>query len=93
MAWRGVPVLPCDKIPISERNTSAILAMRTGEADEGVIGLRPATLPDEHEPGLSVRFTGIDEKAIISYLVSAYYSVAVLVPDALGVLENVELGR
>ncbi len=93
MAWRGVPVLPCDKIPISERNTSAILAMRTGEADEGVIGLRPATLPDEHEPGLSVRFTGIDEKAIISYLVSTYYSVAVLVPDALGVLENVELGR
>ena len=27
------------------------------------------------------------------YLVSAYYSAAVLVPDALGVLENVELGH
>ena len=36
---------------------------------------------------------GIDDKAIISYLVSAYYSAAVLVPDALGVLENVELDR
>jgi len=36
---------------------------------------------------------GIDEKAVISYLVSAYYSVAVLVPDALGVLDNVALGR
>jgi encapsulin shell SprI-like protein len=35
---------------------------------------------------------GISEKAISSYLVSTYYSVAVLVPDALGVLENVELG-
>ena len=34
----------------------------------------------------------IDEKAIISYLVSAYYSVAVLVPDALGILDNVEIG-
>ena len=30
---------------------------------------------------------------MISYLVSAYYSAAVLVPDALGVLENVEIGR
>ncbi|WP_409000808.1 hypothetical protein, partial [Streptomyces europaeiscabiei] len=26
-------------------------------------------------------------------LVTAYYSAAVLVPDALGVLENVEIGR
>ncbi|MGH3731169.1 MAG: family 2B encapsulin nanocompartment shell protein [Micromonosporaceae bacterium] len=92
-AWRGVPILPCNKIPISETNTSAILAMRLGKENEGVIGLRPAALPDEYRPGLNVRFMGIDEKAITSYLVSAYHSVAVLVPDALGVLENVELGR
>ncbi|MEJ3652898.1 family 2B encapsulin nanocompartment shell protein [Actinomycetes bacterium KLBMP 9759] len=91
--WRGVPVLPCSKIPISEHGTTSILAMRTGEESSGVIGLLPADLPDEHQPGLSVRFTGIDEKAVMSYLVSAYYSAAVLVPDALGVLENVEVGR
>lgn len=36
---------------------------------------------------------GIDDKAVISYLVSAYYSAAVLVPDALGVLENVQISR
>ena len=36
---------------------------------------------------------GIDEKAVISYLVSTYFSAAVLVPDAIGMLENVELGR
>lgn len=92
-AWRGVPFLPCDKIPITADNTSQILAMRLGLENQGVIGLRPACLPDEHEPGLNVRYMGIDEKAIISYLVSAYHSAAVLVPDALGVLENVELGR
>jgi hypothetical protein len=28
-----------------------------------------------------------------SFLVSAYYCAAVLVPDALGILENVEIGR
>ncbi|GAA3987771.1 family 2B encapsulin nanocompartment shell protein [Allokutzneria multivorans] len=93
MAWRGVPLLPCDKIPITESRTSSILVLRTGEEDQGVIGLRQTGLPDEYEPGLSVRFMGVNEKAIISYLVSAYYSAAVLVPDALGVLENVEIGR
>jgi hypothetical protein len=36
---------------------------------------------------------GISEQAIMSYLVTTYYSAAVLVPDALGVLENVEIGR
>ena len=38
-------------------------------------------------------FMAIDEKAVISYLVSTYFSAAVLVPDAIGMLENVEIGR
>ncbi|MQY11750.1 hypothetical protein SRB5_18690 [Streptomyces sp. RB5] len=92
-AWRGVPILPCNKIPISPEGTSSILAMRTGEENQGVVGLRQTGLPEEYEPGLSVRFMGIDEQAIISYLVSTYYSAAVLVPDALGVLENVQITR
>ncbi|MFI1200045.1 family 2B encapsulin nanocompartment shell protein [Streptomyces sp. NPDC020883] len=90
-AWRGVPILPCGKIPVSEEGTSAILAMRLGEEDEGVVGLRQTGIPDEYEPGLNVRFMGINDQALISYLVSTYYSAAVLVPDALGVLENVEV--
>jgi hypothetical protein len=67
--------------------------MRTGLDDGGVIGLHQTGIPDEVEPGLNARFMGIDDKAIISYLVSTYYSVAVLVPDALGVLDNVEIGH
>lgn len=92
-AWRGVPILPCNKIPITKENTSSVIVMRTGEDDQGVIGLRQTGLPEEYEPGLSVRFMGIDEKSVISYLVSTYYSAAILVPDALGVLENVEIAR
>ncbi|MBB6170966.1 CRP-like cAMP-binding protein [Nocardiopsis mwathae] len=92
-AWRGIPMLPCNKIPVSQTRTSSILLMRTGEDRQGVIGLHQTGIPDEYEPGLSVRFMGINEKAVISYLVSTYYSAAVLVPDALGVLENVEIGR
>ncbi|MEV0379235.1 family 2B encapsulin nanocompartment shell protein [Nonomuraea sp. NPDC050643] len=92
-AWRGVPILPCDKIPISRQGTSSILVMRTGEKDHGVVGLYQSGVPDEREPGLSVKFTGIDSRAVASYLVSAYHSVALLVPDALGVLENAEVTR
>ena len=93
MSWRGVPVFPCNKIPITKTRTSSILAFRTGVEDEGVIGLHQTGIPDEVQPGLNVRFMGINDKAIISYLVSAYYSAAVLVPDALGILENVEISR
>ncbi|MEU3693660.1 family 2B encapsulin nanocompartment shell protein [Streptomyces narbonensis] len=92
-SWRGVPILPCNKIPISKENTSSILAMRLGEDNQGVIGLRQTGLPEEYEPGLSVRFMGISEQAIMSYLVTTYYSAAILVPNALGVLENVEIAR
>ncbi|MFE5867374.1 family 2B encapsulin nanocompartment shell protein [Streptomyces roseifaciens] len=90
-AWRGVPILPCGKIPVSEEGTSSILAMRLGEGEQGVVGLRQTGIPDEYEPGLNVRFMGINDQALISYLVSTYYSAAVLVPDALGVLENAEV--
>jgi CRP-like cAMP-binding protein len=92
-AWRGIPILPCNKLPISEARTTSIMLMRVGEKEQGVIGLHQAGIPDEIEPSLSVRFMGISEKAIISYLVTKYFSAAVLVPDALGILENVELGR
>ncbi|GGZ02847.1 family 2B encapsulin nanocompartment shell protein [Streptomyces poonensis] len=92
-AWRGVPLLPCSKIPVSAAGVSSVLALRTGEDDEGVVGLHQVGIPDEYEPGLNVRFMGIDDQAVISYLVSTYFSAAALVPDALGLLENVETAR
>ncbi len=92
-AWRGLPIFPCNKIPVTQDNSSSILVLRTGLENQGVIGLHQTGIPDEYQPSVSVRFMGINEKAIISYLVSAYYSVAVLVPDALGILENAEIGR
>jgi hypothetical protein len=93
VAWRGVPIFPCNKIPITDGHVSSILVLRTGEDNQGVVGLHQTGIPDEYQASLSVRFMGINEKAVISYLVSAYFSVAILVPDALGVLENVEIAR
>lgn len=92
-AWRNYPILPCNKIPITKEGTSSILVLRVGEENQGVIGLHKTGIPDEYQPSLSVRFSGINDKAITSYLVSVYYSTAILIPDALGVLEDVEVGH
>jgi len=69
------------------------MLMRTGAENQGVVGLHQPGIPDEVQPSLNVRFMGINEKAVMQYLVSAYYSTAVLVPDALAILESVEIGR
>ncbi len=65
--------------------------MRVGEKDQGVIGLHQTGIPGEVMPSLSVKFMGINQKAVASYLVTKYFSCASLTADALGVLENVEV--
>jgi hypothetical protein len=92
LTWRGVPLIPSDKLPI-EKGKSKILLIRTGESRQGVVGLYQPNLPGEQTPGLSVRFMGINDKAIASYLVSLYCSLAVLVDDAIGVLEDVDVTK
>ena len=88
ITWRGVPLIPSDKLPI-EGNKSKILLIRTGENRQGVVGLYQPDLPGAQSPGLAVRFMGINHKAIASYLVSLYCSLAVLTDDAIAVLEDV----
>ncbi len=92
ITWRGIPLIPSDKVPIVNNKTK-ILLIRTGESRQGVVGLYQPNLPGEQSPGLSVRFMGINDKAIASYLVSLYCSLAVLVDDAIAVLEDVEIGN
>ncbi|MER0217037.1 MAG: hypothetical protein DU481_12810 [Nitrosomonas sp.] len=92
LTWRGIPLIPSNKLNITGGKTSIIL-LRTGESRQGVVGLYQPDLPGQQGMGLSVRFMGINHKAIASYLVSLYCSLAVLTEDALGVLENVEVGK
>jgi Phage capsid-like protein len=88
VTWRGIPLIPSDKVPVTDGKTK-ILLIRTGERRQGVVGLYQPNLPGQQTPGLSVRFMGINHKAIASYLVSLYCSLAVLTVDALGVLDEV----
>jgi hypothetical protein len=92
LTWRGLPLIPSDKIAVTGGKTR-ILLLRTGEARQGVVGLYQPNLPGEQTIGLSVRFMGINHKAIASYLISLYCSLAILTPDAVGVLEHVEVGK
>jgi len=92
LTWRGLPIIPSDKVRITN-GKSNILLLRTGESRQGVVGLYQPNLTGELSMGLSVRFMGINHKAIASYLISLYCSLAVLTDDALGVLENVEVDK
>jgi hypothetical protein len=100
LTWRGVPIIPTDKIhidgktkPTGPGGKTSILLLRVGEKKQGVIGLFQPGLPGEQTPGLSVRFMGINRKAIGSYLVSLYCSAAVLTDDAIASLDQVEVGN
>ncbi|MEU8690668.1 family 2B encapsulin nanocompartment shell protein [Streptomyces sp. NPDC048665] len=96
LTWRGVPLLPSDKVRFSGGagvGTTEILLMRLGEAEQGVVGLRPSKVADEVEPGLAMKNMGVDQKGITSYLMTAYFNAAVLVEDALAVLQNVEVSK
>jgi hypothetical protein len=94
LTWRGIPLIPTDKIHIrSKVNTSKILLLRVGERKQGCIGLFQPGLAGEQSPGLSVRYMGINNQAIASYLISLYCSSAVLTDDAIAILEDVDVGH
>ncbi len=92
LTWRGLPIFPSDKVKIDGGKTN-ILLMRVGENRQGVVGLYQPGLPNEQGMGLSVRFMGVSRKAIASYLISLYCSLAIMTEDALAVLDNVEVGK
>jgi hypothetical protein len=92
MTWRGIPIVPTDKLEVKGNKTN-ILLLRTGEKKQGVVGLFQPGIPGEVMPSLSVRFMGINHKAIASYLISLYCSLAILTEDALGVLEGVSVDQ
>jgi hypothetical protein len=92
ITWRGVPLIPSDKVPVAD-GKSKVLLLRVGAKRQGVVGLYQPGLTGEQSPGLSVRFMGISRNAIASYLISLYCSLAVHTDDALAVLEDVEVGK
>jgi hypothetical protein len=92
LTWRGLPIIPSDKLDVTDNGTN-ILLLRTGEKKRGVVGLFQPGIPGEVSPSLSVRWMGINQRGAAAYLVSLYCSAAVLTEDAVGVLENVRVDK
>ncbi|MDR1977029.1 MAG: hypothetical protein LBQ18_08600 [Campylobacteraceae bacterium] len=100
LTWRGIPLVPTNKLfvdglkePKGKAGKTNILLIRTGEKKQGVVGLYQNDVPNQHSRGLSVRFMGVNERAIASYLLSIYCSAAILSKDAIAVLEDVDVGN
>ncbi|MDR1570729.1 MAG: hypothetical protein LBS72_09615 [Oscillospiraceae bacterium] len=99
LMWRGVPIIPTDKLFVDgEKNPKAptgktsILLVRTGEAKRGAIGLYQGGIPNDQARGLSLRFRGINDHGVASYLLNLYCAVAILADDAVAALDDVEVG-
>lgn len=97
--WRGVPIIPSDKVEIQGQyltnrgvGITNIILVRTGEKEQGVVGLHQSGIPGEIAPSLSARLMGLDKYGVASYLLTKYFSLASLTDDAIAVLENVEVG-
>lgn len=93
--WRGVPIVLSDKVPLQRRDkksdVGSVLLLRVGEQQQGVVGLHQDGVGDENLPSMSVRFMGTDQEDVARYRVTAYFNIAVLANDALGVLHNVSV--
>ena len=56
LTWRGVPIVPSDKLPIdidpvTGAQTTSILLLRVGEGEQGVVGLQKSGVTGEIETG------------------------------------------
>jgi hypothetical protein len=91
VTWRGIPIIPTDKLSINAEGQTNILLLRVGESQQGAVGLQKTGVTGEVEPGLSVRYMGTNENSIASHLVTRYFSVAVLTDDAIARLDNVSV--
>ena len=87
ITWRGIPMVPCNKIPV-ERRARPDPARCAPAKSTGRHRPVPAGPAGRADPGPVGALHGHQPQAIASYLISLYCSVAVLTDDALGVLEE-----
>jgi hypothetical protein len=64
------------------------MLLRVGEDRQGVVGLSGTAMTGrEITPGKTAKFNGTDVQGHQRFLLTRYVSLAVLVPDALGILK------
>jgi hypothetical protein len=94
LTWRGVPLIPSDKIAVRSQGSEVedpAAARGRKEARSG--RPLPAGTSRGAEPRPVGAFHGYRPAALASYLVSLYCSAAVLTDDAIALLEDVDVGQ
>ena len=75
LTWRGIPLVPTDKIG-TEGNKTSILLIRTGEVRQGVVGLYATKLLSD-VPGLRIIGTAAEKAGVISFVLNGKESEGV----------------
>ena len=96
ITWRGLPILPTNKLYLSDGKGTQlqdrkaggaktnVLLLRMGEDKQGVISLYAAgTEGSPRFPFITVDFMGISDESVASYLMTMYAAIAVLTAGAL----------
>jgi hypothetical protein len=90
VTWRGIPLVPCDKLHRKDKNIYDIFLIRTGEKDNGVVQLFNNNISHGQTASLVVKENSADDRRLISYRVSYYFNVAVLSQHAIYLCEYSE---
>lgn len=93
--WQNIPIIPSDKIIISNVGGEVftdIFLIRNGWEKRGVVGLYSEDCINNYNiPGFSIEVVETDANLISKYLIKRYFSVAMLAPDAVAISRNVGL--
>ena len=74
LTWRGLPIVAVGQAARRRTARPSILLLRTGEKQQGVVGLFQPGLPGEQSPACRCASWASTSKAIASYLISLYCS-------------------
>jgi hypothetical protein len=92
LTWRGIPLIPSDKVPVADGKTK-ILLLRVGEKRQGVVGLFQPGLAGRAEPGAVGALHGHQPQRDRVVPDLAVLLAGRADADALAVLEDVEVGK
>ena len=62
--WRGIPIVPSNKVAIDAEGNTTMLLLRVGAEYQGVVGLHHVGLKNEVIPGVSMRLINIDSSSV-----------------------------
>ena len=89
--WRGLPLIPSNKVPLEDGKTK-ILLLRRGDKRRGVVGLTSRVSPASRARPLGP-LHGHQPAGDRLPTWSAFLPLVVQSPDALAVPEDVEVGK